>query len=58
MESLTEYERKVLSTYANDYGVGTMQDLINLTFSMKGFSLFTDFTDARQVGVRLYMVLP
>lgn len=40
---LTEYERKVLSAYAEDYGVATMQDLINLTFSMKGLSLLTDF---------------
>ncbi len=55
MESLTEYERKVLSAYADDYGVSTMRDLINLTFSMKGLSLLTDFSDARQVGVRLYM---
>ena len=55
MDSLTEYERKVLSAYANDYGVGTMQDLINLTFSMKGLSLLTDFSDARQVGERLYL---
>lgn len=55
MESLTEYERKVLSAYADDYGVGTMQDLINLTFSVKGLSLLTDFSDARQVGIRLYL---
>ena len=55
MESLTEYERNVLSAYVSDYGVGTMQDLINLTFSMKGLSLLTDFSDARQVGVRLYL---
>lgn len=55
MESLTEYERKVLSAYAEDYGVATMQDLINLTFSMKGLSLLTDFSDARKVGERLYM---
>lgn len=32
MKSMTEYERKVLSAYAEDYGVATMQDLINLTF--------------------------
>lgn len=57
MESLTEYERKVLSAYAEDYGVATMKDLINLTFSMKGLSLLTDFSDARQVGVRLYMAV-
>ena len=55
MESLMEYERKVLSAYVSDYGVGTMQDLINLTFSMKGLSLLTDFSDAEQVGKRLYM---
>lgn len=47
MESLTEYERKVLSAYAEDYGVATMKDLINLTFSMKGLSLLTDFSDCR-----------
>lgn len=55
MEHLTEYERKVLEAYANNCGVSTMKDLINLTFSMKGLSLLTDFSDASQVGVRLYM---
>ena len=55
MEGLTEYERKVLSAYASDYGVSNMQDLINLTFSMKGLSLLTDFSDAEQIGKRLYM---
>ena len=55
MKSMTEYERKVLSAYAEDYGVATMKDLINLTFSMKGLSLLTDFSDARQVGERLYL---
>ena len=55
MESLTEYERKVWSAYVSDYGIATMQDLINLTFSMKGLSLLTDFSDVRQVGVRLYL---
>lgn len=54
MEHLTEYERKVLEAYANNCGVSTMKDLINLTFSMKGLSLLTDFSDASQVGVRLY----
>ena len=43
LESLTEYERKVLSAYAEDYGVAAMQDLINLTFSMKGLSLLQIF---------------
>ena len=54
MESLTEYERKVLAVYSNDCDVSTITDLINLTFSMKGLSLLTDFSDASQVGVRLY----
>lgn len=49
MKSMTEYERKVLSAYAEDYGVATMQDLINLTFSMKGLSLLTDFSDDIEV---------
>lgn len=55
MESLTEYERKVLSAYVKDYGVAVMQDLINLTFSLQGLSLITDFSDAEQVGKRLYL---
>lgn len=55
LDCLTEYERKVLYSYVTDYGVGTMQDLINLTFSMKGLSLITDFSDAEQVGKRLYL---
>ena len=54
MEHLTEYERKVLAVYVNDCDVSTIKDLINLTFSMKGLSLLTDFSDASQVGVRLY----
>ena len=54
MEHLTEYERKVLAVYANDSDVSTIKDLINLTFSMKGLSLLTDFSDASQGGVRLY----
>ena len=32
-----------------------IKDLINLTYSMKGLSLITDFSDAQQVGKRLYM---
>ncbi len=55
MESLTEYERKTLSAYVSGHGVGTMQDMINLTFSMKGLSLITDFSDTEQVGKRLYL---
>lgn len=56
MESLTEYERKVLSAYAEDYGVATMKDLINLTFSMKGLSLLTDFSDGLFVSMPSYKV--
>lgn len=55
MESLSPYERKVLSAYAKDYGVATMQDMINLTFSLQGLSLITDFSDGEQVGKRLYL---
>ena len=40
----------ILYSYVTDYGVGTMQDLINLTFSMKGLSLITDFSDAEPVS--------
>lgn len=55
MESLTEYEKRVMSVYVSIYGAETMQNLINLTFSMKGLSFITDFSDAEQVGKRLYM---
>ena len=55
MESLTEYEQKVLSVYAENHGVNNMKDLTNLTYSTKGLSLITDFSDPEQVGKRLYM---
>lgn len=55
MESLTEYERKVLSAYVSEHGVADMRDMINLTFSMQGLSLITDFSDGEQVGKRLYL---
>ena len=55
MESLTEYERKVLAAYVEENCTVNMKDLINLTFSLKGLSLLTDFSDAEQVGKRLYM---
>jgi len=55
LESLTSYERKVLSVYAEDHCIATMKDLINLTYSTKGLSLITDFSDPKQVGKRLYM---
>jgi len=55
MESLTAYEQGVLETYAAEQGMETVKDLINLTYSMKGLSLITDFSDGREVGRRLYM---
>lgn len=55
MESLTEYEREVLSVYTEIHGADTVKDLINLTYSTKGLSLITDFSDPEQVGKRLYM---
>ena len=55
MESLTGYERKVLAAYVEENCTVNMKDLINLTFSLKGLSQLTDFSDAEQVGKRLYM---
>ena len=55
LESLTSYERKVLSVYADDHCIATMKDLINLTYSTQGLSLITDFSEPEQVGKRLYM---
>lgn len=55
MESLTGYERKVLSVYAENHGVDNMKDMINLTYSTRGLSLITNFSDADQVGKQLYM---
>ncbi len=54
MESMTEYERRVRYVYANDNGVESIKELINLSFS-PGLSLITDFSDAEQVGRRLYL---
>lgn len=45
----------MLETYAAEQGMETVKDLINLTYSMKGLSLITDFSDGREVGRRLYM---
>lgn len=55
LDSLTAYEQSVLETYAYEQGMEKIKDLINLTFSMKGLSLISDFSDAEQVGKRLYM---
>lgn len=43
-------KEKFWSAYAEDYGVATMKDLINLTFSMKGLSLLTDFQMPDRLG--------
>lgn len=55
MESLTEYERKVLSVYAESHAPETVKDCINLTYSTKGLSFLTNFSDPVQVGRRLYL---
>lgn len=55
MESLSVYEQKVLEAYVSEHGVETMKDLINLTFSLQGLSLITDFSDGELVGKRLYL---
>ena len=55
MESLTDYERNVMEAYVTERGVEEIKDLINLTFSLKGLSLITDFSDGEQVGKRLYL---
>ena len=55
LDSLTEYEQGVLEAYAYGQGMEKMKDLINLTYSMQGLSLLTDFSNPVQVGRRLYM---
>ena len=55
LESLTDYEKKVMSAYAEEKKIDNTKDLINLTFSLKGLSLITDFTDKEKVGKRLYL---
>ena len=55
MESLTDYEKEVITMYANENGLETIKDLINITFGVQGLSLITDFSSAEQVGRRLYL---
>lgn len=55
MESLTSYEQSVMAAFVNEKGAENLKDLINLTYSMKGLSLITDFSDTAQVGKRLYL---
>lgn len=42
-DSFTEYEQGVLGVYAYEQGMKEIKDLINLTYSMQGLSLLTDF---------------
>lgn len=55
MESLTVYEQDVMTAYVSESGVGEIKDLINLTYSLKGLTLITDFSDTTKVGRRLYL---
>lgn len=55
MESLTSYEQSVMVAFVNEKGAESLKGLINLTYSMKGLSLITDFSDASKVGRRLYL---
>lgn len=55
MESLTEYERKVLSVYAEMHAPEDVKDCINLTYSTKGLSFLTNFSDPVKVGRRIYL---
>ncbi len=54
-DSFTEYEQGVLGVYAYEQGMKEIKDLINLTYSMQGLSLLTDFSNPVQVGRHLYM---
>jgi hypothetical protein len=54
-DSLTAYEQGVLGVYAYEQRIEKIKDLINLTYSMQGLSLLTDFSNPEQVGRRLYM---
>ena len=55
LESLTDYEKKVMSAYAEEKKIDNAKDLINLTFSLGGLSLITDFSDKEKVGRQLYL---
>lgn len=55
LEALSEYEKSVMSAYIECKGISTVKDLINLTFSLRGLSMITDFSDSKEVGKRLYI---
>lgn len=55
MESLTDYEKEVMTAFAEEKKIDSAKDLINLTFSLSGLSLLTDFTDKEKVGRQLYL---
>lgn len=55
MESFNDYEKSVITAYANENDVKSVRELINLTFGIQGLSLITDFSNPEQVGRRLYL---
>ncbi len=55
MDSLTDYQQDVLSVYVKNRSINGLKDYINLTFSIAGLSLITDFSEVGKVGRQLYM---
>ncbi|MBO5158072.1 MAG: hypothetical protein J6B94_00580 [Lachnospiraceae bacterium] len=55
MESFNDYEKSVMNAYVDENSVHTVNRLINLTYGIQGLSLITDFSNAEQVGRRLYL---
>ena len=55
IEALSEYEKRVMAAYVECEGINTIKDFINLTFSLQGLSMLTDFADSAEVGKRLYI---
>lgn len=55
MDRLTDYQQDVLSVYVKNRSTNGLKDFINLTFSIAGLSLITDFSEAGKVGRQLYM---
>lgn len=55
LDGMTEYEKRVVGVYSSETGIREMKQLINLTYSLQGLSLFTDLTDGNRVGLRLYL---
>lgn len=55
MDSLPEYENKVIAAYVKCKNMSYVGQLINLTYSLNGLTLLTDFTDSGKVGRQLCM---